>query len=452
VLDQILDKFAAHAPVAVMVRAVMANILSKDELDRIFRDTAVRQKEKALLFSSVVDLLHLAVLKTKPSVNSAYTDAKEQLGVSVAAVYDKLNGIELAVIRELVKRTAAKMRNVVDSLGYKRDVLENYEVKMIDGSHMKATDHRLDPLRMLRGAPLPGQGIVIFDARRKLVEDFIPCADGHAQERSMFVPLVDIILANAVYVMDANFCTAMLLQEINLANAFFVVRHHRGMVLQDKSELQSAGATETGDLEEQDVELVDKFGTKLSMRRIVLTLKQPTTDGDSQIAVLTNLPKSITAQSVAELYRKRWTIEGCFGEIAQSLNSEINTLCYPPAALLALALGLVTYNVISLTRSAIGSVQGPEVEVQLSSYYMTNEISSVQSGMEIAIPLNFWNEQFGSLAPPDLATRLQQIAKNVELRRYKKTTRGPKKPPPIRTGTKQHISTQIILNNQRMQA
>jgi hypothetical protein len=58
--------------VAVMVRGLLANILSASELDTIFRETAVRQREGELLFSSVVELLQLVVTKSHKSMNAAY--------------------------------------------------------------------------------------------------------------------------------------------------------------------------------------------------------------------------------------------------------------------------------------------------------------------------------------------------------------------------------------------
>ena len=47
-------------------------------------------------------------------------------------------------------------------------------------------------------------------------------------------------------------------------------------------------------------------------------LDEPTSDGDEEIFLLTNLPKEAAdACRIAFLYRKRWTIEGAFQELAQ---------------------------------------------------------------------------------------------------------------------------------------
>ncbi|MBX3421759.1 MAG: hypothetical protein KF752_09415 [Pirellulaceae bacterium] len=83
--DSVLSRFADQAPVATMVRAAMANILSPRELDKIFEESRQRQYEDRLLFSSVVGLLTLAVTKTQPSLHAAYQSQREELGVSVAA-------------------------------------------------------------------------------------------------------------------------------------------------------------------------------------------------------------------------------------------------------------------------------------------------------------------------------------------------------------------------------
>jgi hypothetical protein len=64
----LIAQFAKQAPIATMVRGLMANILSPAELNAIFRETAERQYESPLLFSTVVDLLGLVVSKAQPSL------------------------------------------------------------------------------------------------------------------------------------------------------------------------------------------------------------------------------------------------------------------------------------------------------------------------------------------------------------------------------------------------
>src|SRR5665213_2914428 len=92
--DKLLDQFAQKAPVATMVRGLLAHSLSAEQVDGIFRERAERQYEGELLFSSVVDLLSLVVTKTQKSLHAAYQARHEELSVSLTAVYDKLAGME----------------------------------------------------------------------------------------------------------------------------------------------------------------------------------------------------------------------------------------------------------------------------------------------------------------------------------------------------------------------
>ena len=59
----------------------------------------------------------LVVCQIHPSVNAAYIERKEEIGVTVKSVYDKLKGIEPVVSRALVRDTAARMQAVIRRSG-----------------------------------------------------------------------------------------------------------------------------------------------------------------------------------------------------------------------------------------------------------------------------------------------------------------------------------------------
>ena len=91
VLDDIFERFAQQSPVTVMVRAALEHALSPQAIDALFEQTAERQYTRTLLFSSVVDLMGTVVARIQPAVNAAYQARAEALGVSLKAVYDKLD-------------------------------------------------------------------------------------------------------------------------------------------------------------------------------------------------------------------------------------------------------------------------------------------------------------------------------------------------------------------------
>jgi hypothetical protein len=447
VFDGVIERFAKQAPVATMVRGLLANIVSAKELDAIFRDTALRQYEDELLFSAAVELLQLVVSKTQKSLHAAYQTHRQQLQVSVQSLYYKLNGVEPQVSRELVRRTAERMGQVVEALvGPRPRYLGSYRQRILDGSHLAATEHRLAELRRVRGGPLPGQALVVLEPEIGLITDIIPCEDGHAQERSLLLELADLIEPNDLWIADRNFCTVLLLHEIAVNQAFFLIRQHAALPCESRGPRRYVGRTSGGQVYEQPVNVPDKFGNPLLVRRITLELDEPTADGERTIHLLTNLPPQVKATQAAEEYRGRWGIESAFGELTLSLRGEINTLGYPGAALLGYALALVMYNVLSVVKAALRVAHGAtKVDGQVSTYYLADEVAGMWRGMEVAVPAAEWKQHFAPLSPLDLAQQLVSLARHADLRHYRKHPRAPKKPPPKRRGTKPHVSTARLL-------
>ena len=111
---------------------------------------------------------------------------------------------------------------------------------------------------------------------------------------------------------------------------------------------------------------------------------------------------------------------------------------YPKAALFAFSIALIAYNVMSVILAALRSVHGAEVvEQDVSGYYVAEELSAVYQGMMIAIPEKHW-QIFGRMKPREVADTLRVLASKVNLRRFQKHPRGPKKPQPTRTYDKKH--------------
>jgi hypothetical protein len=94
---------------------------------------------------------------------------------------------------------------------------------------------------------------------------------------------------------------------------------------------------------------------------------------------------------VANLYRRRWTIETAFQEMEAALNGEIDTLGYPKAALFAFCVALVSYNVLSTVKAALRAAHGADVITEeFSWYYLADEVRMTYRGMMRAIPKDEW--------------------------------------------------------------
>jgi IS4 transposase len=454
------EQFVCQTPVTVMFRATMENVFSCDVLDDIFAQTAKRQRVGELLFSTVVDLLGVTVCGMRNSVHAAYRAVQDRVRVSINSIYNKLNGVEVEVSRELVRRTAEKLKEVTRQMrpapSAAAALFPGFRVKVLDGNHLPATEHRLAELRTTRSGPLPGQALCVLEPDCRLITDVFPCEDGHAQERSLLPQVLETVRRKDLWIADRNFCTTMFLFGIAERGGCFLIRQHASTLNYELLKKRTVvGRTATGMVYEQRMRLHHPDGRTLTIRRVTVVLDRPTESGDREIHLLTNLPKkSCSAFAVAEGYRTRWTVEHAFQELEQALESELKTLCYPQAALLAFCLAVATYNLMSVVKTALSKAHGAAVERdKLSGYYLADEISASYRGMMIALPPATWRRRFAKLAPKRMAAKLLQLAAHARPDQFRKTTRGPKKPRPKRTSGARdhHVSTAKLLakRNQR---
>jgi IS4 transposase len=451
ILTKAFETFVDGSPVCVMIRGAIEYALSAKFVDQVFDEVAKRQYTHELLFSQIVDVMGDVVCQVFPSVNAAYKKRQAEFSVSRRALYGKINLVEPRVIQELLRRTARRLAPVVAKLrrrAGRKPMLPGFRVRILDGNHLAASQHRIKELRDIAAGPLPGQSLVVFDPDAQLITDVFPCEDAHTQERILLVDVLDVMEPNDVWIADRNFCTATWLFQTAANGAYFVVRHHAVNVRWEAAgKYRKVGRTETGMVYEQRVDVIDDWGTRLSVRRITVKLDEPTEDGDNEIHILTNLPNRVKAIQIAEAYRGRWKLEGAFGELATALNCEISSLGYPPAALFAFVTGLMAYNILSVVRSALVTAHGEECVDQISAYYITDEIRGMMRGMTVAIPDNRWTESFDDLTPQQMTNVLLGLAKRVKIECFTKHRRGPKKPIPKRTKYKRqtHVSTARIL-------
>jgi IS4 transposase len=321
----------------------------------------------------------------------------------------------------------------------------------LDGNHLSGTDHRILELRRYRAAALPGQALVFYDPQWDLISDVIPCEDGHAQERSLTEEIVASVVRGDCVIADRNFCTTRIVFGIARRKAFFVIRQHKSnLIWKRKGRKRVVGKDERGRrIYQQAVVLTDeKSGETLTARRITIELDKPTEDGEMEIHILTNLPvEDADALKIASLYADRWTIETAFQHLTEDLRCEINTLGYPKAALFGFCLALVAYNVVSVVKAAMRAAHGKAfVEEKLSMYYLTLEVSQVFTGMSIAIAEKHW-EIFRSMSVEEFAETMVKLARRMDLRKYTKHKRGPKKQQPKKISGKRmkHVSTAKLL-------
>ena len=448
-LGPVFEQFVKKSPISVMARGIMERVLNPQKLNKWFNLTAKQQYTKDLLFSTVFDLMSQVVCGSRPSVNAAYQACKEDIAVSITSLYNKLNGMETDTSAELVRYASSQMAPIIEKLGGQKPApLPGYRIKLLDGNCIEKSEHRIEELRFLSAGPLPGKSLVVYDPVLRLPIDVFPCEDGHAQERSLFDPVLATVEEDDVWIADRNFCTLDFTCGIHRRGSYFSIREHKKYPYKVLGEEEHIGATDTGEVYEQPIEVVDSSGKQHTFRRIIVRLENETRDGDKEIAIITDLSRTVAdGKTIAKLYRDRWTIETAFQHLALYLNSEINSLGYPRAALFGFCVALVCYMFLSVIKAVLGSVHGIEViEKRLSGYYVADEISATYRGMMIAVEDEHW-AVFEHMTTSQLVKVLKMLAANVKLSAFRKHPRGPKKPLPKRKGSKNqpHVSTAKVL-------
>jgi hypothetical protein len=382
------------------------------------------------LFSQLVEVIARVVTRVDRSVLRAVESLRDVLTVSDEAIYQKLRGVETsvsqAVVRDSFRETAAILENlkVAD-----RPFVRGFHTKILDGNHLSATQHRIAELRTMWDAPLPGRALVVWDQVTRLVRDVFLTEDGHAQERSLLGQVLDAVEYHDLWIADRNFCTLGFLFGLWERKARFVIRQHGQLVGQPLGRPKLVGKTADGEkVYEQQVTLTCE-GRKRTVRRITIELKTPTRDGDTELHIFTNLTvREANGVRVAELYQKRWIIETVFHELTMALQCEVNTLGYPKAALFAFCVALMLENTLAMMKASLRAVHGEEATADISGNLLCYELQTTYEGMMVAIPPEHW-VPFATMSRKQFVNTLKSLAKRVDLNRYRKHHRGPKKPP-----------------------
>lgn len=452
-LTPLLERFAERAPLPVLARGVLERCLDAPRLDRWFESVADQQYTRKLLFSQVYGLMTQVVFRHQPSINTAYQNAKEPLGVSLTSVYNKLNGIEPATSAALVSYSAQQAEALIREVGgAEAALLPGLRVKMLDGNALGKREHRLKETRSSSAAPLPGKTLDIYEPELGLITHSFPCEDAYTQERALLPAVLGTVEAGDVVVADRNFCTTEFLTGLGERNAMGLIREHGQIRHRPLEAVGDAVRIEGASISEQRVQLMTDGEPGIILRRIRVELDTPDRNGERIISLLTHIPaEKADAQSVAALYRKRWRIEVAFLQMTVQLRCEINTLGYPRAALFGFAVAAVAFNTVAVVMAALRAAH-PETNIQadISTYYIANEMANMAESLDTIIDPEDW-QPIKEVTVPVLAAWLLLLAGRAQLRKYTKHPRGQKKMTPAKKNdpTKPHLSTARLLSHRK---
>jgi hypothetical protein len=270
-------------------------------------------------------------------------------------------------------------------------LLDDIPVVIADGNHLAHTHRRLDALRDSEAAPLPGFSLAILDPQRRILRSIIAEADAHAGERARFDTLIERVHRGECLVADRHFCTKGLLFALQRKRSYFAIREHAGLPLELVGERRLVKTDEDATLYEQAAVVEDEEGERITVRRITIVLKKATRKGDETLHVLSNVPaEKADAVRISALYRQRWTIEAMFQQLEGLVQSEVETLGYPKAALFAFSVGVCTFNVLSTLQATLRSKHGAEVMEKVSAFHVVEQARTPWRGLRVLLIAAEW--------------------------------------------------------------
>ena len=390
-------------------------------------------------------------LGTLKNRNQAYKKYQKELQTSVEAYYGKLNRTEPAISEAVVRYSAGRAGELLDQLDFQPwEVLRGYRCFSLDGNHLQKTQKRLKETRGLCAAPLPGTTVARFDHQTQLFDQAYLLEDAHAHEAAVLDRVLEDLAKGDLVIADRHFCIVKFLLGIADRCGCFLIRQHGRLKGKLLGKRKRVGRIDTGMVYEQALEIGDGDAS-LVVRRITVCLDKPTRDGDTELHILSNVPADdASACKLAEIYRQRWEIENAFHILTMTMTCEMKSNCYPRCALFLFCMAMFAYNCRQVLLASLYAEHEQDDVDQMSQYQVSIDIVSPMEGMLTAINEQEW-DRLTPRSSSGLTAFLRRVSRSVDVRSYRKSVRGPKKPKPPRkrckTGT--HVSTHRLLENRK---
>jgi DDE family transposase len=440
-----MEAAVAVSPLTVLVRGVLEWTFPPGVFAALFADHAVGKWTRKLTIDAIVWLMVQVVSGARPSVFAAFTadqdSATPTLTASYQALYAKLGRLDLAFSTAVVRQSAERLYPLLQAAGCTRcPGWAGYRVRILDGTDLAGTEHRLAVLRKIKAAGLPGRFVVEYDLATGLVVDVVASEDAYTSERVLVDGIVQRTQAKDLCVADRHYCTTNFMFAVAARHAFFVVREHKKLRCRARRKARYIGRVATGEVWEQPLEVEDtETGERRKFRRIILKLDTPTREGETEIRLVTNLRPHVCALRIATLYRKRWTLERHFDFLKNCLFGEIEGLGKPRAAIFAMSMALVAGNAVAVVKQALKTSHGEEEFEKLSGYYLADEIAGNYRAIDKLILQRMW-EQLARQAVQEFWQWCVRLAAQVRTEGLHTHPRGPKNPtkPKRLSGKRRH--------------
>jgi hypothetical protein len=349
----------ARLPLAEAFYTAWAFIAPEGVLEELFHQHRGRCYHDSLSFDELVLLLADAITRHHGSGHRAFSKAleRQQLPVSVRAVYGKLARLPLPLAEALLAGLTSRLRRLLPAGLFHSDIpasLRQLSLVVLDGKKIKRAAKRLLATRGRPGKLFGGKLLVAYSPRDGLALAMAADADGEANDIRLMprvMPLArQAVAGTRLWIADRQFCDLDQPGRFTEQGDHFLIRFSaRNGFEADPRRPAAQGVDAGGRVVVQEWGWMGSAGDQRRREVRRITLMRP--NGEAVILVTDLLEgQTYPAEDLLAAYRMRWQIEDVFQQITEVFDLRQLIGGTPQATVFQASLCLVIYNVVQLLR------------------------------------------------------------------------------------------------------
>ncbi len=424
-MDEFDLKTVSRMPLAEGVVWLWRSVLDEALLERIWESHRGRCWTNELTFSSVVQLIHDALLNYDSGRECFQKHrADGTLSASLQAAYGKLRRIPVAVSQALVDEGTQNLLNLFPNGASRKKPasLQGFRIVIYDGKTIKRVAKRLKPCRGVAGGLLGGRVLVALDWETNLATAMVGDRDGDSHDCKHLGELVPVVCKQfkspRLHICDAGFCDLTQPHHMTRRTGdHFLIRYHpKVKFCPDPSKSQQ---TSTDEQNQTIIETWGWLGREKDKRRIAVRRIELVRHGADPIILITDLldPQQYPVGDLLWIYRQRWNIECLFQQVTEVFGLCHLIGCTPEAVLFQFAFCLLLYNMIQVIRGYIAQAQKLEPSA-ISAEMMFRDVERELISWNVMVPTEVTLEYFQNLPPP---AKLKSILRNLFRKTWSET-------------------------------
>lgn len=376
-MDDFERELMRRSPLAASVLETCDYLFADELLESIWEEHRGRCYTDKLRFEDLLRLVRDALIRHDGSAHKMFLELESEgiEPVNESSFYRKLANTPEQLSQALLRECTARLTPLMPQAVKLPACFDAFAVFIADGKKIKNVAKRLEPTRGFDGKMLGAKALVALDARTGLAVAMSDSLDGMTND----VPLVPMLVPQLIElagdrpmlsVVDRQFDDQGTMRRLS-------VREGDAFIARMKQMHRFAVENAVESIDPQGRRVLDEIGTmgrgKQAMRVRRITLFRTGAD-EEDVVLLTNLMDrdAYDAQSILELYKKRWAIEQVFQQVTETFSLTHLIGCGPKAVLLQFAFCLLLYNLMQVIRTYVAE-DGKVLASAVSMFYLFDD-------------------------------------------------------------------------------